>query len=123
MKSVQCPPVISPEGRFDLAVPRSRCPGCGHEITALQNIPVISYVFLGGKCAAIARRQYRGVYPAIELLTAVLSGVVAWRFGFGWEAVAGIALTWTLIVVSVIDIDHQIIPDSISIPLIWPDFF
>jgi leader peptidase (prepilin peptidase)/N-methyltransferase len=107
-----------PVGRFDLMAPRSRCPACGHQITALQNIPVISYVLLGGKCAgcgsAIAIR-----YPVIELLTAVLSGVVAWRLGFGWEAGAAIALTWALVAISVIDIDHQIIPDSISLPLVW----
>jgi leader peptidase (prepilin peptidase)/N-methyltransferase len=107
-----------PEGRFDLMVPASRCSSCGHKISALQNIPVISYVLLGGKCAgcgkAIAIR-----YPIVELLTAVLSGVVAWRFGFGWDAAAAIGLTWALIAISVIDIDHQIIPDSISLPLIW----
>jgi len=107
-----------PEGRFDLMTPRSCCPACGHRITALQNIPVISYVMLGGKCAgcgtAIAIR-----YPIVELLTAVLSGIVAWRFGFGWEAGAAIALTWVLVAISVIDIDHQIIPDSMSLPLIW----
>jgi leader peptidase (prepilin peptidase)/N-methyltransferase len=75
-------------------------------------------VILGGKCAgcgiAISSR-----YPIIELITAVLSGVVAWRFGFGWEAGAAIGLTWALVAISVIDIDHQIIPDSISLPLIW----
>jgi leader peptidase (prepilin peptidase)/N-methyltransferase len=107
-----------PEGRFDLVAPRSRCPSCGHQITAMQNIPVISYILLGGKCAGcgtgIAVR-----YPIIELLTAVLSGVVAWRFGFGWEALAAIGMTWALVAISVIDIDHQIIPDSISLPLIW----
>ena len=111
-----------PQGRFDLMVPRSRCPSCNHQITAMQNIPVISYLLLGGKCgnckAPISRR-----YPAVELLTAVLTGVVAWRFGFGWEAAAAIALTWTLIAISVIDIDHQIIPDSISLPLIWSGLF
>ncbi len=111
-----------PEGRFDLIAPRSRCPSCNHQITALQNIPLFSYLFLGGKCgnckAPISRR-----YPAVELLTAILTGIVAWRFGFGWEAAAGIALTWTLITVSVIDIDHQIIPDSISLPLIWAGLF
>lgn len=115
---VATPATDLPVGRFDLMVPRSRCPACGHQITAMENIPVFSYVFLGGKCAgcgtAIAIR-----YPIIELLTGVLSGVVAWRFGFGWEAGAAIALTWTLVAISVIDIDHQIIPDSISLPLVW----
>lgn len=111
-----------PQGRFDLMAPRSRCPSCNHQITAMQNIPVISYLLLGGKCgnckAPISQR-----YPAVELLTAVLTGIVAWRFGFGWEAAAAIALTWTLIAISVIDIDHQIIPDSISLPLIWSGLF
>ena len=111
-----------PQGRFDLMVPRSRCPSCNQQITAIQNIPVISYLLLGGKCgnckAPISQR-----YPAVELLTAVLTGIVAWRFGFGWEAAAAIALTWTLIAISVIDIDHQIIPDSISLPLIWSGLF
>jgi leader peptidase (prepilin peptidase)/N-methyltransferase len=107
-----------PEGRYDLMAPRSRCPACGQPITALQNIPIISYVLLGGKCAGcgsgIAIR-----YPIVELLTGVLSGVVAWRFGFGWEAAAAIVMTWALVAISVIDMDHQIIPDSISLPLIW----
>lgn len=111
-----------PEGRFDLVAPSSHCPSCNHQITAMQNIPLFSYLFLGGKCgnckAPISRR-----YPAVELLTAIVTGIVAWRFGFGWEAAAGIALTWTLIAVSVIDIDHQLIPDSISLPLIWAGLF
>jgi leader peptidase (prepilin peptidase)/N-methyltransferase len=111
-----------PEGRFDLVAPRSSCPACGHRITALQNIPVLSYLLLGGKCAAckatISRR-----YAAVELLTAILTAVVAWRFGFGWEAAAGIALTWSLVAISAIDIDHQIIPDSISLPLLWVGLF
>ena len=107
-----------PEGRFDLVAPRSRCPSCGHQITALQNVPVVSYLLLRGKCAgcgaAIGAR-----YPIIEFMTALLTAIVAWRFGFGWEAAAGIGLTWALIAISVIDFDHQIIPDSISLPLIW----
>ena len=111
-----------PQGRFDLIAPGSSCPACGHRITALQNIPVLSYLFLGGKCAE-CKAPISGRYPAVELLTAVLSAVVAWRFGFGWEAAAGIALTWTLIAISAIDIDHQIIPDSISLPLIWAGLF
>jgi leader peptidase (prepilin peptidase)/N-methyltransferase len=107
-----------PTGRFDLVMPASRCPSCGHEITALQNIPIISYVFLGGKCAGCSTKIAIR-YPVVELLTGVLSGIVAWRFGFGWEAAAAIAMTWALVAISVIDIDHQIIPDSISLPLMW----
>lgn len=120
----QCDDIMSspaedlPTGRFDLIAPGSRCPACGHQITALQNIPVLSYLWLGGKCAGCGK----GIairYPVVELLTAVLSGVVAWRFGFGWEAAAAIGMTWALVAISVIDIDHQIIPDSISLPLMW----
>ncbi len=111
-----------PQGRFDLVIPRSRCLSCGAQITALQNIPVLSYLFLGGKCgscnAAISKR-----YPVVESLTAILTAIVAWRFGFGWESAAAVLLTWALIAISVIDIDHQIIPDSISLPLIWMGLF
>ena len=118
----ETPAAELPTGRFDLVAPRSRCPSCGHTITAIQNIPVVSYLVLGGKCgscqAPISRR-----YPVIELLTAVMTAIVAWRFGFGWEAAAAILMTWTLIAISVIDIDHQIIPDSISLPLIWAGLF
>ncbi|MEX0706531.1 MAG: A24 family peptidase [Woeseia sp.] len=107
-----------PEGRFDLMVPRSQCPACDAPITALQNVPILSYVLLRGRCAncgtAISAR-----YPAVEALTAVLSGLVAWRFGVGAEAAAAILLTWVLVAVTFIDFDHQIIPDSISLPLVW----
>ena len=107
-----------PQGRFDLVMPRSCCPSCGTQITALQNIPVLSYLVLRGKCAhcqtAISKR-----YPIIELLTAIMTAIVGWRFGFGWEAAVAILMTWTLIAISVIDIDHQLIPDSLSLPLLW----
>ena len=107
-----------PEGRFDLVAPRSRCPQCGVQITALQNIPVVSYLMLGGKCAGCqARIPVR--YPVVEAFTALLSAVVAWRFGFGAEALAGIVMTWALVAISIIDIDHQIIPDSLVLPLLW----
>jgi leader peptidase (prepilin peptidase)/N-methyltransferase len=112
------PAVDIPEGRFDLMAPRSRCPSCGAAISALQNIPVVSYLVLHGQCGAcqapISKR-----YPIIELLTAVMSAAAAWRFGWGWEALAAIGMTWSLIAISVIDFDHQIIPDSISMPLLW----
>jgi leader peptidase (prepilin peptidase)/N-methyltransferase len=105
-------------GQFDLMTPRSRCPSCGAQITALQNIPVISYLFLGGRCAH-CKTSIPARYPLVELMTALLSALAAWRFGFGLEAVAAVLLTFALIAISVIDIDHQIIPDSISLPLVW----
>ena len=118
----ETPATDIPEGRFDLVVPRSRCLSCGARITASQNIPILSYLILGGKCgscsAAISKR-----YPIVEALTAILTAIVAWRFGFGWESAAAILLTWALIAISVIDIDHQIIPDSISLPLLWIGLF
>ena len=107
-----------PEGRFDLIAPRSRCPKCNKQITALQNIPVLSYLVLRGRCAGCnARIPVR--YPIVEAFTAVTSAVVAWRFGVGVEACAGVLMTCVLIAISVIDIDHQIIPDSLVLPLLW----
>jgi leader peptidase (prepilin peptidase)/N-methyltransferase len=114
----ETPAADIPEGRFDLLAPRSRCPSCGQGITALQNIPVLSYIVLGGKCAGCGTRiSIR--YPVIEFLTALLSGIVAWRFGFGWEAAAAIGMTWMLVAISVIDIDHQYIYDNMVLPLVW----
>ncbi len=107
-----------PEGRFDILSPRSRCPSCGHKITAAQNIPILSYVMLGGKCAGCGTKIPMR-YPVIELLTGLLTGVVAWHFGFGWEALAAIGMTWMLIAISVIDIDHQYIYDNMVLPLLW----
>jgi len=107
--------VVTP---FTLSVPRSRCPHCNHAITALENIPVISYLFLGGKCkqckAPISKR-----YPLIEALTGLLSGIVAWHFGFDWACLGALLLTWSLITLTFIDIDHQLLPDSITLPLLW----
>jgi len=103
---------------FNLITPRSRCPHCGHAIAAIENIPVISFLWLKGKCAAcqkpIARR-----YPAVELLSAVLSGLVAWRFGFGAAALAALLLSWALIALTFIDIDQQLLPDVITLPFLW----
>ena len=108
--------------RFDLLTPRSRCPSCGNPITALQNIPVVSYLFLGGRCAN-CKTSISARYPIIELMTAVLAAIAAWRFGFGIEAACAVLLTFALITISVIDIDHQLIPDSISLPLVWIGLF
>lgn len=107
-----------PEGRFNLVVPRSRCPACGNPIKAWQNIPILSYLLLGAQCAK-CRKSISVRYPVVEMLTAVLAAWCAWRFGFGWQAVMAIALTCALVAISLIDIDHQIIPDSIVLPFMW----
>lgn len=103
---------------FTLSTPPSRCPHCNHAISALENIPIISYVLLGGKCkqckAGIAIR-----YPLIEALTGLLSGIVAWQFGFDWACLGALLLTWSLIALTFIDVDHQLLPDSITLPLLW----
>ncbi len=107
-----------PDGRFDLIAPRSRCRACGSRISALQNIPVISYLVLRGKCAA-CNDSISPRYPIVEAVTSLLAANVAWHFGFGWEAIAGIVLTLCLVPITMIDFDHQLIPDSIVLPLLW----
>lgn len=103
---------------FNLAKPRSKCPKCGHQITSLENIPIISYLLQGGKCKGCGDK-ISARYPIVELLTGILTAVVAWRFGFGWAACGGILLTWALIALSGIDLDHQLLPDSITLPFLW----
>jgi leader peptidase (prepilin peptidase) / N-methyltransferase len=107
-----------PHERFNLIVPRSACPACKAPITALQNIPLISWVFLRGRCARCgAPISVR--YPLVELLTGILSGWVAAQFGFGYPALAALILTWFLIALTFIDLDHQLLPDSLTLPLLW----
>ncbi len=112
------PPAQALAERFDLVVPGSRCPRCGHGIRWFENIPVLSFLWLRGRCSAcgapISRR-----YPLVELLTAVLSLAVAWRFGFGASAAAGLVLTWALVALAFIDYDTQLLPDDITLPLLW----
>ena len=107
-----------PDGRFNLVVPRSRCPQCGNLIKAWQNIPVLSYLLLRAQCGN-CRKSISIRYPLVEMLTAALAAWCAWHFGFGWEALMAIGLTCALVAVSMIDVDHQIIPDSIVLPLLW----
>jgi len=106
------------EKRFDLAWPRSHCPDCNHPISAIQNIPVLSYILLKGRCAhckkAISLR-----YPVIEAFTALASVVVAWRFGATWATPAVLVMTWFLVAMSLIDLDHKLLPDSMTLPLLW----
>jgi len=101
-----------------LSTPRSRCPHCGHPIRALENIPILSYLFLRGRCSACAAPI--GLrYPLVEGITALLSLAVVWRFGPGWEAAAALVLTWGLVALSGIDLDTQLLPDAITLPLMW----
>lgn len=104
--------------KFNLNTPPSRCPGCGKPIRPWQNIPVISWLFLRGRCAG-CKQSISVRYPIIELMTAVLSVIVAWQFGPTWQTVAGIGITWCLIALTMIDFDHQLLPDSLTLPLMW----
>ncbi len=104
--------------RFNLVVPRSACPSCGAPITAIQNVPILSYLALRGRCASCSA-SISVRYPLVEALSGLLSALVAWRLGFGWSALAGLAFTWFLIPLAFIDVDHQLLPDSLTLPLLW----
>ena len=103
---------------YNLVVPRSACPACSAPITALQNIPVVSWLVLRGRCAT-CRAPISLRYPLVELVTAIVSATVAWHFGWGWEAACAIGISWTLIALTGIDIDTQLLPDSLTLPLLW----
>jgi len=111
-----------PEGEkrptYNLVLPNSQCPHCSHEIKPWENIPVVSWLVLGGKCssckAPISKR-----YPLVELACGLLSAFIAWHYGFGWQAVAMLLLTWGLLAMSMIDVDHQLLPDALVLPLLW----
>ncbi len=103
---------------FNLVTPASTCPHCGHRIRAWENIPVISYLLLRGKCVD-CKTRISSQYPLVELATALLSAVVAWQLGFGWPTLAALVFTWTLIALTVIDFNTQLLPDSLTLPLLW----
>ncbi|OQA34266.1 MAG: Type 4 prepilin-like proteins leader peptide-processing enzyme [Betaproteobacteria bacterium ADurb.Bin341] len=103
---------------LSLIRPRSRCPACGHPIGALENIPILSYLFLHGRCAACSA-AISARYPLVEALTALLSGFTVWHFGPTLTATAALCLIWALIALSFIDLDTQLLPDSITLPLLW----
>jgi leader peptidase (prepilin peptidase) / N-methyltransferase len=104
--------------RYDLVVPRSACPACGASIGVLQNIPVVSYLALRGKCAA-CRVRISPRYPFVEMLTAVLTGYAAWRMGATYAALGALVFTWAMIALAFIDLDTLYLPDDITLPLIW----
>lgn len=103
---------------FNLAVPRSRCPECQQLISAWQNLPVISYLLLRGKCAN-CKHPISVRYPLVELLTMILSLVVAWQLGPTAQAALGIVVTWFLVALTMIDLDHKLLPDNLTLPLMW----
>jgi leader peptidase (prepilin peptidase)/N-methyltransferase len=109
-------PVAAPT--YNLITPRSACPHCNHAIRAWENIPVVSYLLLRGKCkgcgAAISPR-----YPVIEAISGILCGFAAWHFGFGWPAAGALLLIWALLALTAIDFDTQLLPDDITLPLLW----
>ena len=111
-------PSHSDTAALNLWTPRSHCPHCGHVVSALENVPVISFLALRGRCSA-CRKPISARYPGVELLSGLLAVIVAWRFGFGPQAAAALLLTWALVALSFIDMDHQLLPDNITLPILW----
>ncbi len=103
---------------FNLVLPNSSCPHCSHEIKPWENVPVISYLFLCGKCSS-CKSPISMRYPLVELTCGLLSAFIAWNFGFTWQTGAMLLLTWGLLAMSLIDVDHQLLPDSLVLPLLW----
>lgn len=104
--------------KFNLFIPRSQCPDCGHMITAIENVPVFSYLFLKGKCRS-CKTPISIQYPLIEVFTVFLSLLVAWKFGPNVHTIAGLILVWTLITLSIIDAKTMLLPDNLTLPLLW----
>jgi leader peptidase (prepilin peptidase)/N-methyltransferase len=109
---------VTMEAKYSLVAPRSACPNCGHKITALENIPVVSYVFLRGKCSG-CKTPISARYPLIEALTGALAGLITWHFGYSSLTVAAWIFTFALIALTFIDFDTFLLPDDISLPLLW----
>jgi leader peptidase (prepilin peptidase)/N-methyltransferase len=103
---------------YNLVVPRSRCPACGHGITALENVPVVSWLALRGKCSACAA-PISARYPAVEILGGLLAAGAVWKFGATWTGLAACGMLWTLLALTFIDFDTQLLPDNLTLPLLW----
>jgi leader peptidase (prepilin peptidase) / N-methyltransferase len=103
---------------FNLITPNSSCPHCQHEIKPHENIPLISFIFLRGKCSQ-CKQAISWRYPLVELLTATLSMILAWHFGFSWQLAAALVFTYALICLALIDFDTQLLLDSITLPILW----
>lgn len=113
---------IPEQPKFSISKPRSACPHCGHQITALENIPVISYLFLQGKCSS-CKAKISPRYPLIEALTGLLIGLVSWKFGYSSLTLFAWIFTFALISLTFIDFDTQLLPDDITLPLLWLGLF
>ncbi len=109
---------VPTQPKYTIATPRSACPKCEHKITALENIPVISYLFLGGKCKG-CKTKISLRYPLIEALTAALLGIIAYQFGYTYTTLFAWIFTLALIALTFIDFDTQLLPDDITLPLLW----
>lgn len=103
---------------FNLLTPGSRCPHCGHAIRPWENIPLLSWLVLRGRCSS-CKGAISVRYPLVELASGLLSAFIAWHFGFGWPCAAMLVLTWGLLAMSLIDADHQLLPDALVLPLLW----
>jgi len=104
--------------RYNLAVPRSACPECGHPIGAIENIPIVSWLALRGACKA-CRKPIPIRYPLVEALGGLLAAYAIWRFGLTWKGASACILLWTLVALTFIDFDTQLLPDSLTLPLLW----
>ena len=107
-----------PAERYDLVMPRSTCPRCGHRISAIENIPLASYIALGGKCSQ-CKAPISPRYPAVEVLSGALAGYIAWRYGLTAAMLGALLFAWAMIALTFIDLDTFYLPDSITLPLIW----
>lgn len=112
------PPISEPEEPFNLMVPGSRCSSCGHKIKPWENIPIVSYLILGGKCSA-CKAKISARYPTIEFVTGLLSFAVIFYTGANWSGLAALIFTWSLIALTMIDFDTYLLPDDITLPLLW----
>ncbi|MEW6590786.1 MAG: A24 family peptidase [Pseudomonadota bacterium] len=108
----------APAPAYNLWTPRSACPHCGHRITALENVPLLSWLWLRGRCSA-CRTAISARYPLVELLTALLSAVAAWKWGVSVQTLGALLLVWTLVALAFIDFDTTLLPDSLTLPLLW----
>jgi len=104
--------------KYNLCTPRSHCPSCNHQVKAIENVPIISYLFLRGKCSNCGIKISLQ-YPLVELFTAILTTFVVWKFGISLQSLGAVALTWYLIALSGIDIKTQLLPDNMTLPLLW----